>query len=566
MNVLKVICLYLCLCPLFCKGQDVVVIENEIKCNFGNVRLYPSNKAKKVRASKYNTGIVSVDYSESSPMPDSLKVAIKAAADVWSNYMHKGDSLNVKVRYETLPEGDIKYAVSYISSANGIYYPQCLYRKLFNNSTIGNPNDVVITINKNVNWYVGIGENNISEKKLAYAFLKSIAWGLGFGSSVKYNSRKEIIFEPKRGMSIFDSLIFAEDGTQMKNFTSSQRQELKKFVQHSNGDLYIGERKEEYKLYAPNVFDENKSLKNFASLNSLMSYSDNTSVDFTIDSSTRDILNKLGWDIVENNKIEICAKDIDDTGIASAYKTHEFYIKNNGQNVISPSWKYLLPLKNGSYKVIKTGNDLSFVIPAVEKEEQYEHTIEGDIRGLIVFCGKIAGKEVECTYNLTLELAPHILNAQILSIRPNANDASYNDVVVDVYYEGAHYLHAYVEEEYSSEAQTFYSDIPYYTQLRLSSIDSWGYALVNLVVRNEYGSDSCILEIPSEYASKGVKPVQGIDLHKDELTKIAVFNSNGKFLKEITTMGELHFLSGMKFILKMYYKDGKMKTVKYLKV
>lgn len=399
MKKIVFIIIIIIICPFTLYSQVVECIENNNSYNLENIVFYPSDNIKKARSNKNNTGMIYVDYSECPTFPDSLKIAVDAATEIWNSYMSSGDYLNLKIMYEDLSNTEIKTSIYYKSNSENIYYPLCLYRKKYNETALNNT-DAIISINKNIDWCIGIGKTNYNQNKLSIAILKSIAIALGFGSSVKRNARKDIVFGFNKGMSIFDTLIFNEDGLFMKNIKNSQHNELKKMVQPSYGYLYAHKKEDIYKLYAPSTFDENNSLKTFLCSNTLMSINNNNALDFAIDSITLNVLNALGWNFKENinNNFEICTNETDDSGILSAYQSHKFFIKPNDIVIKEPYWEYLLPLKDGTYKIVKTSNDVNFSISAIDDENLYKHTLEGDIRGFINFCGIVNGKEIKCTH------------------------------------------------------------------------------------------------------------------------------------------------------------------------
>lgn len=266
----------------------------------------------------------------------------------------------------------------------------------------------------------------------------------------------------------------------------------------------------------------------------------------------------LTTNLAHSQKTMIGSPGIDKNGITSAYKSHRFHILSDSTKITNHKWTYKLPLTNGEYETICTSSDTLFQIPAISDEDKYVHTSEGYIRGLISFTGLSAGNMVENTYRLTLELKPHILKAKIVSITPCDYDHTYYDVLLDIYYEGAHYLYVTVEEEHSSVVKTFDSDKPYYTQLKLTDIDSWDNALINITVRNKYGNDNLQLLIPSDSLVTSINHNE----KTSDLT-IKVYNSSGVFLGKIASIDDLKKMDHGLFILKWINQKGLVvKTLK----
>lgn len=552
---------------LSCLGysQETVTIDYDEICNYGGTKIIPTEKAKAKRLSSKRTGTIEIDDSACGDMPDSLKVALNIAKDVWSGYLSEGSNVIIKISWDDMQDVDIKTSVSYKektpSSSTPIFFPSCLYKKLLEvSSETIKEEDGTIHINKNTKWHIGIGNGTYDySKNLTNGLLKAFAHVLGFGSSIRWDNGKEhVIFPFNKGMSIFDSLIFSANGLYMKDLDNNK---LKDFVQQESGFLYVSKASDDYRIYAPNQFDERKSLKYLLDENSLMYYNDGGVKDLVIDGITLDLLNTIGWDLFTNPNIEIIGEGIDDTGITSAYSPHKFYIKENGLAITNHEWEYQLPLKNGGYETVATSSEQQFTIPAISDGNKYEHTIEGDIRGLISFKGLAGGAAIKGTYNLTLELKPHILSAQITSISPNANNENSYDAVVDVYYEGSHYVHSYVEEEHSEIARTFYSDKPYYTQLKITDIDSGGCAWVNITIRNDYGSDNVVLEISNSDIDKWAG-INKNDFYRNQIIK--VYSSKGYFIGTVKSKDELKQYEKGLLILKLYDNDGVVKTMKYI--
>ena len=499
-------------------------------------------------------------------MPDSLKVALQIASDVWSCYMPVGTSLSLDVVYEDVQDADIKTEVSYLaptnSSSETTYYPLCLYRKIFGETQADCP-DAVIHINKNTNWSVGVG-NGISptSKNLSYALLTAIAKAIGFGASVQYDETKDnIIFPFQDGMSAFDKLIFSEDGKRLSDLDNSRPNELKDFVQQDCNYLYAAQNDARYRLYAPKQFDENKSLKYLSDPNSLMYYKDEGVKDLVIDEVTLDLLSTIGWNKPDNN-IKIAGEGINDTGVASAYQSHTFSIQTDNTETTEHQWEYKLPLATGGYETVATSSDTEFTTPSITDEEKYKHTIDGDIRGLITFTGKSNGGNITSTYCLTSELKPHILSANIISTTKNPKSPDYYDIVVEVHYEGSNYLHSTIEEEHSSIVNTVFSNTPYYTRLTFTDVDLYGSAQVTITARNDYGSDTAVLEIPSITSSiDNVLP--DIDTGTD-YSSIKVFTPSGLYLGDAENINEIGKFNKGLLVLKMQDKGGRIKAIKYI--
>lgn len=459
-----------------------------------------STKAK--RMSSKRGGHINTNLTNN--IPDSLMISIEAAIEIWQCYMFPEDSLNIKISYAPLSSKDITTNVLYHSVDLSTYYPMALARNRFD--LIASEIDAEITINSNTNWNVGIGTISSSAHNLTYALMRAIAKVMGFGSSLQANNRHgKLTFKFKPEHTIFDKLIFNDADIQLDSFSNISTTGLDSYVQPSEGSLYVYKKHDNYKLYAPEVFDNDKSLRYLTINNSLMSEQiPIDTLDLTIDNTTIDILRGIGWNITENDNVEIIGDGIDSTGITSAYQSHRFYL-NATSSVTDHKWVYKLPLTSGGDTIVATSAGQDFIIPAITNANLYKHSIEGDIHGVIIFTGIINGIEVRETYNVTLELKPHIISAEIVERSDCTLENEFYSLTIMVKYAGAYNIKAFLEEEHSPWVTMYTSYIPYQTYLKINSIDGWGYAWIELSAENEFGEDTYIVELPNLLSSSKLK-------------------------------------------------------------
>ncbi len=484
-------------------SQEIEYLDFAEYANYDN-GVFSSEQAKPHRISSKRGGKIDISY-EGETLPDTLKTAIDAAREVWRDYMGIGDNLNLRIKYASTAGEDINVNVAYTRMpTDGLSYPLPLYRSVTGNRAQPDEADAILTINSSVEWCSGLGRSG-NHRKLLPAMIKCIGRCLGYGSSVKRDKRGNL-YTLKNGKSVFDNLLFTEDGTRMAELDNNMTQAMENFAQQECGYVYALKKEPEYRIYAPKSFDENLSLKYSADESSSMFYGEQNVSSLTIDNTTLDILNSLGWNYEKSSQtIEIRCDDIDETGITSAYSPHTFYIKTNSGSVSAHKWTVSLPLKDGGYEYI-TSTDERLVVPALTDEGKYAHSLEGDIRATVSFSGVLSGKDVFCEYGLTLELKPHILYARISSCTPSKADKTYNDFIIDVRYEGSHSVEAYATEEYGSLVKTDYSDVPFFTRIRFYDIDSYGKATFTIRVENKYGYDECKVEQEATDDHKPTKP------------------------------------------------------------
>lgn len=477
-------------------SQNVVTLVHDDVYDCGTVTITPSDNAKRLRLSARRSGCVVMEGNGCEKLPENLKIALKMASDIWSGYMTSGDTLKLQVSYDDMQGADIRTEVNYSalpSSADKVMYPLALCRKLAGKG-LGNvpETDAVIHINSNTQWCVGAGRDAVAgSKNLAYAMLRAMASALGFGSSVRYDNEGNIVFGCG-GMTAFDRLIFAEDGTRMEDLPVSDHTSLENFVCPAAGYLYVLNAEERYKLYAPKKFDVNRSLRFLTSAESLMYYKGEGKIDMPVDDVTLSLLGATGWSMADDAKVKIAGRDIDDTGIASAYKSHTFYIMAGDNAVSDRRWECRLPLKSGGYETIATSADEEFTVPVVAEgdEDRYRRTIDGDIRALVTLEGKAGGEDVKSEYVMTLEMKPRILSAGLVSVEPDEDNESYNKVTIEVRYEGSNDISAMLSEKSGFFIYPCTSYTPYYATMTFTYIDLTDGASVEVYAENAYGRDT----------------------------------------------------------------------------
>lgn len=478
----RLVILLLAIFALNSYAQEYVTLEQECICDLTTSYIKPSDGAKRSRLSTKRGGYINVAYPDD--MPDSLMVAIDMAKDVWNSFLPSGVTVNIQFLYTDLGNSDIRTEAQHHLMEDGFYYPTALFKALTH--TDDSSLDAKIKINNKTVWNVGLSKSTTPVKNLSYSLLREIARVLGFGSFIKYNAKRDTFgFYIKNEKTKFESCLFSEDDIYLKDIFETERTKLRNFVKQANGYVYFGRKEESRIIYAPSTFEESKSLNRVLADGTLMSSKEQPTVDLVIDSLTTNILREIGWKS-RTKTVKIIGEDIEDSGITSAYKKHIFHVTPS-EGIEKPMWECCLPLKDGGVERL-TSSNLTFVLPSIT-DDKYVHTIEGDINATITFKGIVGNDSVYDSYNLTLELKPSILKVNKVNIIPT-DDPYLFDIDVDVYYEGSHYLDAYVEEEYSPIECAYFSDTPYYTRLHLKNVDSYGNAALYIKVKNRYGEEN----------------------------------------------------------------------------
>ena len=132
-------------------------------------------------------------------------------------------------------------------------------------------------------------------------------------------------------------------------------------------------------------------------------------------------------EIQEQSGLKIVCERIEEDGFVSAYESYSFSIENNTVHSISElQWTYILPLKGGGEAIIATSQNDIFTIPVVENKDEYDIDADHCISGRIVFRGIIDGEESIVSYNIMLDLKPHIISYSEIIKTVNETNTAYN--------------------------------------------------------------------------------------------------------------------------------------------
>lgn len=546
------------------RSQTIFTESTDAICNFSRTCIIASDEARINRTNFTGRGKIVINYVGTA-MPDSLKRAINIAADIWRDYMDFGDSLNLRINFSPLADKDLSTDIYlYRNLSDSLYYPNSLYRKISNQQTDNCPFDARISINSDTQWCIGIGNGCTESKKLVLTSIQQIGRALGYGASVE-KSNYGFKFIPNNGITTFDKIVFSENNQRLEEQNGDGMSQFINFVQPSCGYLYALKHQEEYKIYAPSIFDDNFSLKYSAFPGSTMYYGDEpASAGLEVDRATIDILSGIGWDWRSSRHITITGAGIDSTGITSAYQSHVFRAFSETSPITNYQWKYMLPLSSGIYQVVTTSTSSQFIIPSISHEERYQHTSDGDIKGRIVLVGLVDGIEVTAQYNLTLETRPRILHAEVISISTNPDDDSCIDATIGVFYEGSKEINASVENINSTQIDEVRSETPYYTQIELTGIDIWEADRIRLTTANEYGTDSFTIDISdSPSFARTRSSVLSLQKMTENNMGIDVYNCFGILLGNVLSVEALSDFTDSILILKGQDKNGYSITKKY---
>lgn len=272
-------------------------------------------------------------------------------------------------------------------------------------------------------------------------------------------------------------------------------------------------------------------------------------------------MSPTGREIHEQSGLKIVCERIEEDGFASAYESYSFSIENNTDHSITePQWTYTLPLKGGGEFIIATSPNDIFTIPIVESKDLYDIDVDHCISGRIVFRGIIDGEEAIVSYNIMLDLKPHIISYSEIIKTVNETNTAYS-IDFTVRYVGSDFLEVGVREEYSPFLEIQTIEEPFVAHVRRSGINTFDCAWVWLHVYNEYGEDEVIITLESD-----ITGVQTIHSDFVNASVIKIYTKEGKYIMQITDWDDLKELNQEIYILQLCNKDGiPFKTIKYLK-
>lgn len=263
----------------------------------------------------------------------------------------------------------------------------------------------------------------------------------------------------------------------------------------------------------------------------------------------------------DGHRVTIVCDTTVKAGVASAYTSHTFSLDAGDAQLSSHKWTCLLPLAGGGDEAVAGSTGETMTLMPIDDASRYFHTADNCINAAIGFTGRRPdGTECTASLGIRLDLKPLITQAGIVSITPCGYDTTYYDVEVEVHYAGSRYVHVDVEQEHMPYVLTDFSDSPHYSMFKFTDIDSWGYARINISVKNDYGTDTAVIEIPRRNHPASVDEVLGDGNHTVE-----AYTASGQYLGRMHSIDELRATSERLLILRIYDNaTDVVRTVKYI--
>lgn len=561
--------LFFCLIHLFCISafaQEITSInyvDNFQQESTGNYINLPF-RAKGLRKNAQRGGNIIIHPRLG--IADSLKRAIKIAANLWEDYLPIGTELNIGVELGNV-ENDMETNVClYIDSQQLV--PSSIYRNLIKGEYVFDNLDAMITLSNTTNWKCNYGEGVQSgEKNLTTAMLRAIAITLGFGTTVVQKTGRngaEIITFSESGNNYtpFEQLVYNSSGQALTSINRGNKRNdnlaLRSYSQPADSLLVMLNNSSSYKLYAPTPFVKNRSMIFLDESSSLMHYNNLAGNKFlAIDDITLNILKEIGWD-VETESMSIYCNEIPQTGIPSAYGTYTFRVNNYNPSIENTRWEYVILNNSQEYELVsqQTGGVTFDVCLTSENISSPYINSDGDIEGIVKLIYTLNGQEKVLTYSLTLECAPKILGILNQQAHFEGHFALYGySFTVD--YVGSQTINIGVEQEYSPYYDNYIVTEPYLAHAYIQGLSRGNMVWIDISVSNEYGSDLYTIELPVQSDTSTIIQAERKEPYiGHKIDHIDVYTPSGLFLgkvKDLKSIPQYHFRD---FVLKYIDKNN----------
>lgn len=541
--------------------QKRYTIRYEEKVRPGDASFENQKLPAKIRRSSSNKGEINFIYYDE--FPDSMKVALSAAASLWEAKISNKYPIYIGVFYDSLAP-DVAIAADvihydYSQGASDTYgCPSSLLSQISNHQ-YGNKDypDGYIYFNNNVDWNCNFSDNCSSGYNTTTMALIGIARCLGFGTSVTELKNNEFYFS-FLNPSYFDKLLY-RNSICLSELTDGS-QEIADFVKSDN--VYLHTPSNIYKIYAPKLYKSNVSLCYLDEDNSLMSYSlGKGNCVLSIDEKTFDILRTIGWNLPATG-LGIKCFDIQDNGIGSSYKSHSFHLDTDNDDITNYRWRFYLKDKSKKYIEISTGNTAEFTIDKIASEKDYFININGDLEGKIECSYTLNGEECNAIpFTVSLELKP-VINSVNLNVTNLSDYSFYLTFIIN--YTGADNVFVEIEEEFDSTLRSYRIDEPFIAHAKTGKISTLYYSWVTVEVSNQYGSAYETWEFEPDYnLNKQMAELDNISDKVMIINNIQIFNLNGTIIFDGSpnNFSEDRLSQGV-YLKKEIYDNGTVKTSK----
>lgn len=498
-------------------------------------------------------------------LPDSIQSAFNAAKRLWEARLITRQPIIISVDFESLGAGIAMAADAACLAKGDLKGCPCALASQINNRQEGSVYfpDGRIILNSDVDWNCSFSKDATSEYNIPTIMLRGIARCLGFGTSL-FQDLDNKFYYSYVAPSYFDRLLY--NGNEALSDLMEGSAAMADFV--TSNDVEARTPSGKYGIYAPEEYDPYMSLSYFKDPNSLMSYHlGKGNIDLTIDDSTLDVLEAVGWNLLSSS-LKIKCNDIPDDGIGSSYSSHVFSLSKGNESVTRYEWRFLLKDRQGFYTLVSSGGSETFTVSAISSPDNYLVNIDGDLEGLIE-CDYMlnGGGGGTATFPLSLELKPVIHS--IDDIRIVSDEPYAFSVLFNVHYSGSDKVTVEIEEEYDTTLRNYRFDEPYIAHVKTGKMSNLYYSWVTVIVKNRYGSVYETLEYAPTMGGEAIhdssRHSELNSLNINTIKEIRLYDVNGGTVFSGTQADFVGraFKSGI-YIKEERYEDGTTKITKTL--
>lgn len=257
-------------------------------------------------------------------VPENAKAAIIHALAVWESQISSSVSINVTIKWENLPEsqlGNGKPALFYRNfkgtpTAN-VFYPVALAEKIMQKE-FNNPSDpdIVCTLNKNKQWYLGTNGNTPSDKyDLVTAVLHEIGHGLGISGFFSNVNGIAQYSNSSNAPSIYDYFLFNDFNQRIADESNFPCPSIELTQQLTSNSLYVTKSAEEVPVavYAPSNWINGVSIYHLKSSETepefMKAYAYKGEALHKISNKMISVLSGIGWTVAATEEINTTANN-----------------------------------------------------------------------------------------------------------------------------------------------------------------------------------------------------------------------------------------------------------------
>jgi len=519
----------------------------------GHVSFENFKMPSKIKRSSSDKGSIILIYDET--LPDSIKIALNVAKDLWESRLPTKQPIYIEVSFEsglieTAMVAEALYLLSSDPSISG--YPTALCSQIKNRpySSMESPDGILI-FNSEIDWNCSFTDESTSTYNVTTMALRGITFCLGFGSSIFLDGTNGFDFKNMQPILLDRKL---QSGYRFLSDMEAGSPEIEQFVTSDNAYLEAGVTS--YKIYAPKQFKPDLSLCYLDSHSSLMSYSiGQGNKALYIDDTTIDILKSIGWD-VPSYGLKIVCDDISIDGIGSSYKSHTFSLSDANADITNYYWRFYLKKRSGDFTLISEADSEKFTIDKVDASQDYYVNINGDLEGRIECNYTIDGRHQNAIpFTLSLELKPAIISIDNVSVIDNGNYGY--SLTFNVNYIGAENVTVEIEEDYNTTLRTHRIDEPFIAHVKTGNITTLYYSWVTVIVTNKYGTAYHTLEFAPSYKKNQASLSKRIDDGSNDVNRIQLFDVCGNLIfDEASSEFQTDCVSPGVYLKKEFFKSG----------